>query len=218
MFAVRRFVAASCLLLCCVAGCRERLTDEPSVAAVPADPWVVAGAEDDPAAQSFASCASCHMADGSGRPDGSIPRLAGQRAAILVHKLDKIRRGESWVPPMVPFARALTDEEIAQVAGYLERLPVPVSKVTSTEGAAPYRAYCAACHGASAEGNDALRAPRLCGQHAPYLERRMDESLRDARGDADPAMRAILSQVAPEQRQRIAAWLAGGACAAEAGS
>ena len=31
----------------------------------------------------YAHCASCHLHDGSGRPDGSIPRLNGQRRAVL---------------------------------------------------------------------------------------------------------------------------------------
>lgn len=199
-------------------GCRERLDAEPSVASMVKDPWILAGAEGDPAATLFASCASCHMADGSGRPDGSIPRLAGQREEVLIHKLQAIRSGESWVPAMIPFARALTDDEVPQVARYLAALPVPVAMPASRAGAALYRSECASCHGAAAEGNDGLYAPRLCGQHSAYLERRMMECLSDTRGDANPAMRDVLTPLSPEQRREIAVWLASGSCTVEAGS
>ncbi len=198
--------------------CREQIESGPPVVEVPADPWVVAKATDADGASLFASCASCHMADGSGRPDGSIPRLAGQREEILVHKLEKLRRGETFLPVMIPFARSLTDDEVRMVARYANQLGSETTEVAAGEAAATFRSLCAACHGFAAEGNDGLHAPRLCGQHAAYLLRRMAEGAANARGDADPAMAAIVASLTREQRQAIAAWLAGGACAPEAGS
>lgn len=201
-------------------GCRERLDAEPSVAEVPGDPWVVAGADDDAGAALFASCASCHMADGSGRADGSIPRLAGQGAGIVIDKLERLQRGESFLPVMVPFARSLTAEDVRAVAAYVASLPTAEATAAAADGLGEmtYRSLCAACHGAAAEGNDALRAPRLCGQHAPYLVRRMAESAANLRGDADPAMAAIVTHLPEDERAAIAAWLASGDCVPEAGS
>lgn len=200
------------------AGCSERIDGGRPVAAVPADPWVVAAPSDPAAAELFASCASCHMADGSGRPDGTIPRLAGQREAALAHKLTKLRDGTTFLPVMTAFARSLTEEEVRTVARYVATLPVPVAGIRPTDGGEDYRAVCAACHGPAGEGNDALLAPRLCGQHAPYLVRRMDESAANTRGDADPAMAAIVANLPDATRQRIAAWLAAGDCGTGADS
>lgn len=159
----------------------------------------------------FESCASCHLADGEGRPDGSIPRLAGQRSAIVARKLRRLARGEVDLPVMVGFARSLNDSDIDDVADFLEELPVPVQGTADPRGAELY-AVCAACHGLSGEGNDGLGAPRLCGQHAPYLVRRMEESVANTRGDADPAMAAIVAAMAPADRAAIASFLASGAC------
>lgn len=206
------------LLVALLAGCREQIESGPPLVELPADPWVVANASDTEGASLFASCASCHMADGSGRPDGTIPRLAGQREEILIQKLEKLRRGETFLPVMVPFARSLTDDEVRAVARYASQLGSATAEAGSGGTAETFRSLCAACHGAGAEGNDGLHAPRLCGQHAAYLLRRMAEGAANARGDADPAMAAIVASLSRKQRQAIAAWLAGGACAPEAGS
>jgi len=157
----------------------------------------------------FASCASCHLADAMGRSDGTIPRLAGQRAAITARKLRRIASGQVDLPVMTAFARALSDPEIDSVASWLAALPEPPAGAGNSRGAELYARTCIACHGVAGEGNDALGAPRLSGQHAPYLVRRMEESIANTRGDADPAMAAIVNTLSPADRQAIAAFLAG---------
>ncbi len=159
--------------------------------------------------EAFASCASCHLASAMGRSDGTIPRLAGQRAAITARKLRRIASGEVDLPVMTAFARALSDAEIESVADWLAALPDPPSGTHNASGAELYARTCIGCHGHAGEGNDALGAPRLSGQHAPYLVRRMEESIANTRGDADPAMAAIVNTLSPADRQAIAAFLAG---------
>jgi cytochrome c553 len=216
---LRSILAASAFVTAlATAGCSERIDGGPPVVAVPADPWVVAAPTDPAAAELFASCASCHMADGSGRSDGTIPRLAGQSEAVLVHKLAKLRDGTTFLPVMTAFARSLTEQEVRTVARYAATLPTTTAGIRPTDGGDDYRAVCAACHGPAGEGNDALLAPRLCGQYAPYLVRRMAESAANARGDADPAMAAIVANLPDATRQRIAAWLAAGDCGTGADS
>lgn len=192
--------------------CDKPVSSAGPVAPVPADPWRAA-AVTDPAAELYASCASCHMADGSGRTDGTIPRLAGQRPAVLIHKLEKLQVGAVTLPVMLPYARSLIGEEITAVAQYLAGLPVPEYPVITTAGEGSYRSLCAGCHGSAAEGIDALRSPRLCAQHAPYLVRRMEQIAVNQRGDADPAMAALAGAVSADTRQQIAQWLAQGSCA-----
>jgi cytochrome c553 len=74
---------------------------------------------------SYAHCASCHLHDGSGRPDGSIPRLAGQRRSVLENKLYRLRAGTMRLPVMDPFARTLAPDEITEIARYLSSMPEP---------------------------------------------------------------------------------------------
>lgn len=207
-----------CMSILAWGGCARELDAGPPVVAVAEDPWIATGAAGDVAAEAFAACAACHMADGSGRSDGSVPRLAGQRHAIVVEKLRKLRSGAADLPVMVPFARALTDSEIEMLASYVERLPDAPVLSHSGAAAGEYAALCAGCHGAAGEGNDGLLAPRLCGQHEAYLLRRFDEIVVDARGDTEPAMAAILASLDGEQRRAIARWLAGGECASGGGA
>jgi cytochrome c553 len=134
---------------------------------------------EEPAA--YAHCASCHLHDGSGRPDGSIPRLTGQRRSVLENKLYRLRAGILRMPVMDPFARTLAPQDITEIAAYLSEMPTPTvvpSKATKQEraqGASRYAEHCASCHGANGEGQDGLFASRLCGQYAGYLNRRLAE-------------------------------------------
>lgn len=164
----------------------------------------------------YAHCASCHLHDGSGRPDGSIPRLAGQRRTVLENKLYRLRAGTMRLPVMDPYARNLLPEEVSEIAIYLSRLPeieIGPSDVSDEErarGAALYAQHCVACHGANGEGDDAVMASRLCGQHAGYLERRLEEAAAGTRGAADAIMQGVVDTVPDDDLRRIVGWLAAG--------
>ena len=164
----------------------------------------------------YAHCASCHLHDGTGRPDGSIPRLAGQRRAVLENKLHRLRAGTTRLPVMDPFARTLTPKEITDIAKYLSALPVAEStarasrKVERIRGASRYALHCASCHGANGEGHDGLFASRLCGQYEGYLYRRLHEIAARTRGDADAVMQDAIADVSVGELRVIAAWLAAG--------
>lgn len=172
------------------------------------------GAPDAPPA--YAHCASCHLHDGSGRPDGSIPRLNGQRRTVIENKLFRLRSGMTRLPVMDPFARTLDPHEIIEIANYLSELPdtpsVP-SNATDEEratGASLYAEHCASCHGAHGEGNDGLLASRLCGQYAGYLDRRLQEVATKARGDADAVMQGVLEGLPVDDLEPVVKWLAAG--------
>jgi len=195
-------------------------TREPSaaeasrIAAVLEDP----APDDEPIA--YAHCASCHLHDGSGRPDGSIPRLNGQRRSVLEHKLQRMRAGTIHLPVMEPFARTLEPHEISEIASYLSSMVEPTGAPNGSNdtdrdrAAALYAEHCASCHGKNAEGSDALFASRLCGQYAGYLERRLDEAATGARGDADAMMQAVVAAVPGGDLGAIVAWLSlGQGCA-----
>jgi cytochrome c553 len=186
------------------------------------DPWALPGEPADPThaagKQVFVSCASCHLADAGGRPDGTIPRLAGQTASVLEGRLRALRDGSVDLPVMTPFARALTEAELRQVAAYLSSLPRPErvgvgSGRQSERGAAIYRTYCLACHAADGIGQAALNAPRLCGQHAPYLKRRLNEITAGADPrKMDPTMRAIVATLSPEDLRAVSDYLSRRRC------
>lgn len=169
---------------------------------------------DEPAA--YSPCASCHLHDGSGRPDGSVPQLNAQRRAVLENKLHRLRLGTLRIPVMDPFARAMTAEEVTEVATYLALLPQSTAvEPASTDGeraeaASIFAEHCAACHGPNGEGNDGVMASRLCGQYAGYLDRRHDEFRTGARGPADAIMQGIVDTVSVDDMRLVVRWLAAG--------
>ena len=164
----------------------------------------------------FAHCASCHLHDGSGRPDGSIPRLNGQRQAVLQNKLYRLRSGMMRLPAMDPFARSLAPREIAELSEYLSGLPdsaphpSELSEDARAAAASGYAAHCASCHGAHGEGHDGLFASRLCGQYASYMARRLREVAEGTRGNADAVMKGVLDGVLDAELAPIVLWLAEG--------
>lgn len=185
------------------------------------DPWgararVEVGAVDPAAgrgAEVFSSCASCHLADASGRPDGSVPRLAGQREAVLVDKLQRLRDGRVHLPVMEAFARSLSPAEIADLAAFLSGL----EGLGGTHAASAQARPCLACHGAAADAVGGPLAPRLCGQHAAYLERRARALGAGDRADQPfvPAMAATLAALSDGALAEVAAGLAAGGCVVE---
>ncbi|WP_026289795.1 c-type cytochrome [Thioalkalivibrio sulfidiphilus] len=71
----------------------------------------------------FATCISCHGAQGQGQ--AIFPKLAGSPAAKTVDLLKKYRAGETVgpnTPLMAPQAKGLSDEDIANLAAYIETL------------------------------------------------------------------------------------------------
>ncbi|WP_250657173.1 c-type cytochrome [Alkalimarinus coralli] len=218
---MKRLLVFALLIGLCGAGLvymlkAERINAPEPVAITLDSPWRIEASETQgeesalaEGALLFEGCASCHMADGSGRSDGSVPRLAGQNEAVLVHKLQKLRGGRVNLPVMTPFARALSSDDIVKVARYISTLPTPEGGISSNR---PYIKNCAACHGVNGEGNSELLAPKLCFQHKQYLNRRISEIKQNTRGDADQGMIAILNTLDKQALDRITQWLAAGTC------
>ena len=215
--AVRVFVIIVALLallgIAAVGGLMMRAPSAEQAARIEAVLQDQAPADQPPA---YAPCVSCHLQDGSGRPDGSIPRLNGQRRAVLQNKLYRLRAGMMRLPVMDPYARTLPPKQIGEIASYLSKLPeVEVAQSDTSEaerarGATLYAQHCTSCHGANGEGNDGLFASRLCGQYSGYLERRLQEARAKTRGDADAIMQGVVDTVPAEDLRPIVAWLAAG--------
>jgi cytochrome c553 len=64
------------------------------------------------------SCIDCHGADGNAPIDPSYPKLGGQYADYLAHALQGYRNGDRDNALMASQARALSDQQIADLAAY----------------------------------------------------------------------------------------------------
>ena len=146
---------------------------------------------------SLGACAACHGAE----LQGDIALLAPNLSVLSVWYMERqLRNYKSGLraPPgtenlpglqMQPMAAVLDEAGIAAAAGLVEAVPERAAPATVTgdaqRGEALYRT-CTVCHGAQAEGNQALNAPRLAGQSDWYLVSQLQNykvGIRGVHGD-----------------------------------
>jgi cytochrome c553 len=162
----------------------------------------------------FAICQGCHRVGALGRADGSYPRLAGQHAAVLIKQLTDVRSGRRSNPKMLPFAdhQTLSVQEIADIAAYLQALPVPSTQGQGdgkdlVRGERLYAAHCASCHGVQGEGEAKRFYPRVSGQHYRYLLRE-SRMIRDGeRRNANPQMIDAIRDYSNEELDAVADYI-----------
>ena len=175
--------------------------------------------------QRFQTCIACHGENGGGNQQFNAPASAGQSAWYVSQQLKNFREGirgshadDVYGAQMRPSAMILEDDQaIEDIAAYIETLYAPNPPQTidgDVEAGKQAYTLCAACHGAAAEGNKLLNAPRLSKQHDWYFVRQMKNFQAGIRGahpkDAYGAqMRAMAHMLATdEQINDVAAYLA----------
>lgn len=123
----------------------------------------------------FYTCVGCHGIDDykNAYPDYSVPRLRHQNSAYIISALQEYKSGERPHATMHAQASSLSDEDMQDIAAYLQGAE-PVKPSAKIVGTVPTQvAPCAACHGENGLGVDAPMTPKppvLAGQHVDYLE------------------------------------------------
>ena len=123
----------------------------------------------------FYTCVGCHGIEDykNAYPDYSVPRLRHQHAAYIIAALHEYKSGERPHATMHAQASSLSDDDMADIAAYLQG-DTPVRPSAKSAGVVPpVVAQCAACHGENGLGVDAPMEPKpplLAGQHVDYLE------------------------------------------------
>jgi cytochrome c553 len=127
---------------------------------------------------SFAACAACHGADGNSTTP-TFPKLAQQHPQYTVKQLQEFKSGKRNNAVMKPFATALSDADMQNIAAWLASKPAKPGFAKDKElvslGEKIYRggiadrqiAACAGCHSPNGAGIPA-QYPRLAGQHSDY--------------------------------------------------
>lgn len=163
----------------------------------------------------YALCASCHLDSGWGKPDGSFPVIAGQHPQVLLKQLEDIRTRKRQNPTMFPFADPAEiggEQALHDVVAYVAQLPPNPSPghgdgQALARGEQIYKQRCAQCHGEDGAGNNALRYPKLSGQHYAYLLRQL-QWIRDGyRNNANPAMVVELNDLTDEDFAAVADYI-----------
>ena len=125
-------------------------------------------------------CGACHGVNGVSAVPAQ-PNLGGQNIKYLYKQLTDFKAGRRVNPIMSAQAARLTDQDIANVAGYYASQPrwgvgyanpayAPAAQKlffggNSARGVIP----CAGCHGGKGNGNDLAVFPRISGQHSAYI-------------------------------------------------
>jgi cytochrome c553 len=168
------------------------------------------------------ACAACHELDGAGNSAAASPRLAGQGAFYLYKQLEDFRSGQRESQVMAPIAKAMTEAERQDVAGYYAaaRAPYPtppfadgelvqrggvLSAVGSAERNVP---ACSNCHGRAGTGMPPS-FPYLAGQFARYIEDQLhDWKSGTRRNDPLQVMRDITARLDESDIKAVAAYFA----------
>jgi cytochrome c553 len=182
-------------------------------------------------ADKAAVCFSCHGADGVPVAP-TFPRLAGQRADYLYHRLFSFRHADPKDPyysvsPMTGMATTLSDVDMRDLAVYFasqtpaapDTLAAAAAAVPDGEGlflhGDPARGIppCQGCHGADANGPPATDQyaayPALRGQNALYLVARLTSYRTGLPSDTSNAliMHGVAQTLDDDSIQAVAAWL-----------
>jgi cytochrome c553 len=174
-------------------------------------------------------CFACHGATGASVAP-AFPRLAGQRADYLYHRLVSFKQADPKDPyysvsPMKPIAANLSDTDMRDLATYFSsQTPpqTPTSPAAPSKGEALFLAGdpahgtppCQGCHGADAGGPSISTGqyaayPSLRGQYAPYLIARLTSFHKRLPHDttSDFIMGGVAQTLDDESIQAIATWL-----------
>jgi cytochrome c553 len=187
----------------------------------------------DPAAggQKATACFACHGAGGASIAP-IFPRLAGQRADYLYHRLVAFKHAAPKDPyyaqsPMTSQVARLGDQDMRDLAVFFAAQAPSGSDVSASDASGgrgsklflsgdPARGVppCQGCHGADASGPPSQQAqyaayPSLRGQYAPYISARLTNFRAGSPHDTSNAL--IMGDVAHNlddgSIQAVAAWL-----------
>jgi cytochrome c553 len=163
----------------------------------------------------YAPCVVCHQPNAWGSPDGAIPNLAGQQKRYLEKQLAVFRSGariDTAMQVVTAHSTFSDANNIVALADYLSGLdanprPVNGSGEHLRIGQELYAHICAACHGADGRGEQSNRAPRIAGQHYPYLRRQIEEAATLHKDLAPPEMTSALRGMRPQEKDALADYI-----------
>jgi cytochrome c553 len=170
------------------------------------------------ATRGIPACVSCHGASGNSTIVQN-PKLAAQHEAYIVKQLGDFKSGERVNPVMAPIAKALTDDEVKNLAAYLNAQTLKPgaahNKDTIAFGKSIFRGgiaeknvpACAGCHGPAGAGIPAQFA-RIGGQHFEYTKEQLDNFSTDVRKN-NAIMHTIAHRMSADEIDAVADYIAG---------
>ena len=164
-------------------------------------------------------CAQCHAFNGASDGSGAFPRIAGQSAHYLAKELHDFGSGMRNNAVMSPIARAMTPDDIADVAAYYASLHAPVLPLPPPEPALVKKGEqlarfgndekriqaCNNCHGAGGTGEPPT-IPYLAGQYSNYIATELKMWQRGYRKNSQNEMAAVSKLLSDDDIASVAAY------------
>lgn len=164
-------------------------------------------------------CAQCHAFNGASDGSGAFPRIAGQSSHYLAKELRDFSSDVRVNAIMTPIAKALTPDDIADVAAYYAALHPPflplrnpdptlvklgeqLAKVGSAERGIQ---ACDNCHGPGGVGEPPA-IPYLAGQYAPYIALELRMWQRGFRKNSPNQMAQVAKLLDEQEIAEVAAY------------
>jgi cytochrome c553 len=164
-------------------------------------------------------CAQCHAFNGVSDASGAFPRLAGQSAYYLAAQLRDFASGARASAIMSPIAKALSPDDVADVAAYFTSVNAPFLPLKAPDAALLKRGEelakvgsaerriqnCDNCHGPGGAGEPPV-IPYLAGQYAHYIAFTLQMWRQGFRKNSPDAMGVIANKLDDQEIAAVAAY------------
>jgi cytochrome c553 len=164
-------------------------------------------------------CAQCHAFNGVSDASGAFPRVAGQSAYYLAEQLCDFASGMRSNALMTPIAKALTADDIADVAAYFAGLDAPFLPLRKPDealvkageqlakvGSESRRIQaCDNCHGPGGAGEPPA-LPYLAGQYSHYIAFELRMWQRGYRVNSPDGMAVVARALNDREIEAVAAY------------
>jgi cytochrome c553 len=164
-------------------------------------------------------CAQCHAFNGVSDASGAFPRLAGQSAYYLATQLRDFASGVRASAIMSPIAKALSPDDVADVAAYFASVNAPLLPLKAPDAALVKRGgelakagsaerqipICDNCHGPGGAGEPPV-IPYLAGQYAHYVAFTLHMWQIGFRKNSPDAMGVIAKKLDDQEIAAVAAY------------
>ena len=165
------------------------------------------------------ACAQCHAFSGASDSSGAFPMIAGQSAYYLAKQMRDFASSERTNAIMSPIAKALSADDIVDVAAYYAGNSDPFPPLASADAALVKEGQqlarlgdakkgiqaCNNCHGPDGAGIPPA-IPYLAGQYAQYIAFELQMWKRGFRKNSPESMAVIANQLDERAIAAVAAF------------
>lgn len=165
------------------------------------------------------ACAQCHAFNGASDASGAFPRIAGQSSYYLARQLRDFTSAVRRNAVMSPIARALSPDEIEDVAAYYAAAKAPSPPLANPDPALVKRGAelanvgdaahqiqaCNACHGPGGTGEPPA-IPYLAGQYGSYIALELRMWQRGFRNSSPNSMAVVARKLTDAEIAAVAAY------------